>query len=194
MMDGALTESELLKGCISGNKESWSLFVKQYNKLIYHTIYKTLRVNGQPTDPDDINDLFQEVFTSFCENNCKKLRAFDPQKGVKLSSWLRMITVRMTIDQLRKSKPTTSLDALTVEPSQAGGQDGLLDEESMGLLREVIEQLSTKDTLLIELFYMKELPPEEIAQILKISVGALYTRKNRVMEKMRKIAEEQKFL
>ena len=193
-MDGALTESELLKGCISGNKESWSLFVKQYNKLIYHTIYKTLRVNGQPTDPDHINDLFQEVFTSFCENNCKKLRAFDPQKGVKLSSWLRMITVRMTIDQLRKSKPVTSLEALPVEPSQAGSQEGLLDEESMGLLREVIEQLSTKDKLLIELFYMKELPPEEIAQILKISVGALYTRKNRVMEKMRKIAEEQKFL
>ena len=194
MTDVSLTESELLNGCISGDKESWTLFVKQYNKLIYHTIYKTLRVNGQPTNPDDINDLFQEVFTSFCENNCKKLRAFDPQKGVKLSSWLRMITVRMTIDHLRKMKPVTSLDALPVEPSQTGGQEGLLDEESMGLLREVIEQLSTKDKLLIELFYMKELPPEEIAQILKISVGALYTRKNRVLEKMRKIAEDRKFL
>ena len=194
MTDFALAESELLKGCTSGDKESWSLFVKQYNKLIYHTIYKTLRVNGQPTDPDDVNDLFQEVFTAFCENDCKKLRAFDPQKGVKLSSWLRMITVRMTIDHLRKSKTSTSLDALPVEPSQAGDQEGLLDEESRGLLREVIEQLPTRDKLLIELFYMKELPPEEIAQILKISVGALYTRKNRVLEKMRKIAEEQKFL
>jgi RNA polymerase sigma-70 factor (ECF subfamily) len=194
MMDVSFNESELLKGCVSGKKESWTLFVKQYNKLLYHTIYKTLRVNGRPTDPDDINDLFQEVFTSFCENNCKKLRAYDPQKGVKLSSWLRMITVRMTIDHLRKSKPVASLDALSVEPSQAGGQEGLLDEEAMELLREVIEQLSTKDKLLIELFYMKELPPEEIAQILKISPGALYTRKNRVLEKMRKIAGEQKLL
>ena len=194
MMDVALTESELLEGCVSGDKESWTLFVKHYNKLIYHSIYKTLRVNGQPTNPDDINDLFQEVFTAFCENNCKKLRAFDPNRGVKLSSWLRMITVRMTIDHLRKSKPAASLDALPVEPSQAGGQEGLLDEESMELLRKVIEQLSTKDKLLIELFYMKELPPEEIAQILKISTGALYTRKNRILEKMRKIAEERKLL
>jgi RNA polymerase sigma-70 factor (ECF subfamily) len=194
MLDVALTESELLKGCVSGDKKSWTLFVKQYNQLIYHTIYKTLRINGQPTDPDDINDLFQEVFTSFCENNCKKLRAFDPQKGVKLSSWLRMITVRMIIDHLRKSKPATSLDALPVEPSQDGGQERLLDEESIELLREVIEQLSTKDKLLIELLYMKELPPEEIAQLLNISPGALYTRKNRVLEKMRKIAEERKLL
>ena len=193
-MNVALTESELLKGCISGDKESWSLFVKQYNKLIYHTIYKTLRVNGQPTDPEDVNDLFQEVFTSFCENDCKKLRAFDPQKGVKLSSWLRMIAVRMTIDHLRKSKPVASLDALPVEPSQAGGQEGLLDDESLKLLGEVIEHLSTKDKLLIELLYMKELPAEEVAQILNISAGALYTRKNRVIEKMRKIAEEQKLL
>ena len=194
MMDSTLTDSELLNGCVSGNKESWSLFVKNYNKLIYHTIYKTLRVNGCFIDPDDVNNLFQEVFASFCENNCKKLRMFDPKKGLKLSSWLRMITLRMTIDHLRKSKPEISLDALPVEPSQAGAQEKVLDEESMDLLREVIEQLSTKDKLLIELFYLKELPPEEIAQILKISVGALYTRKNRVMGKMRKIAEEKKLL
>ena len=100
----------------------------------------------------------------------------------------------MTIDHLRKSKSVTSLEELPVEPSQAGVQERVLDEESLGLLRQVIEQLSTKDKLLIELFYLKELPPEEIAQILKISAGALYTRKNRVMEKMRKIAEERKLL
>ena len=94
----------------------------------------------------------------------------------------------------RKSKPVASLDALPVEPSQAGGQEGLLDDESLKLLGEVIEHLSTKDKLLIELLYMKELPAEEVAQILNISAGALYTRKNRVIEKMRKIAEEQKLL
>jgi len=152
MMDVVLIDSELLKGCVSGDKASWSLFVKSYNRLIYHTIYKTLRVKGIPTDPEDVNDLFQEIFTSFYEKNCKKLRLFDLQKGVKLSSWLRVITVRRTIDHLRKSRPVTTLDTLPVEPPQAGNQKGLLDEESLELLREVIEKLSTKDKLLIEFF------------------------------------------
>jgi len=188
------TEVELLGGCIAGDKKQWTLFVERYNKLIYHTIYKTLRVNDVPTGPDDINDLFQEIFASFCANNCKKLRMFDPGKGVSLASWLRMITVRTTIDHLRKRRPVTSLDELPVEPAETGGQEAVVDEESLTLLREVVEQLSPGDKLLIELSFMRELPAEEVAGILQVSLTAFYTRKNRIIGKMRKIAEERNIL
>ena len=57
-----LNEEELLKGCFSGDKKAWDIFVERYNKLIYHTIYKTLRVNNKPTPPDDVNDLFIQPF------------------------------------------------------------------------------------------------------------------------------------
>jgi len=188
------TEDELLKGCISGDKEEWNIFIQRYSKLIYHTIYKTHRVNDKPANPDDINDLFQEVFTSFCADNFKKLRMFDSTKGCTLPSWLRMITVRMTIDHLRKNRPVTSIDDLSAEPSQACDQEAIIDEESIKYLREMIEELPAKDKLLIELFFMRELPPEEVAQILHISVGAFYTRKNRIIEKLRKIATDKKIL
>jgi RNA polymerase sigma-70 factor (ECF subfamily) len=188
------TEDELLKGCISGDKKKWNIFVQRYSKLIYHTIYKTLRVNDKPAHPDEVNDLFQEVFTSFCAENSKKLRIFDPRKGCNLPSWLRMITVRMTIDHLRKSKPVSSVDDLSVEPSQAGDQERIIDEESLNSLRELLEELPAKDKLLIELSYMRELPPEEVAQILHISVGAFYTRKNRIIEKLKKMATDKNIL
>jgi RNA polymerase sigma factor (sigma-70 family) len=188
------TEGELLKGCISGDKKNWDIFVKRYNRLIYHTIYKTLRVNGKPTDPDDVNDLFQEVFASFCANDFKKLRTFDPARGCSLPSWLRMITVRMTIDHLRKERPLTSMEELTIEPTQAGDQETIIDEESTGDLRELLEELPAKDKLLIELSFMRELPPEEVAQTLHISVGAFYTRKNRVIDKLRKKAADRNVL
>ena len=188
------TEGELLKGCISGDKKQWDIFVKRYNRLIYHTIYKTLRVNGKPTDPDDVNDLFQEVFASFCANDFKKLRTFDPARGCSLPSWLRMITVRMTIDHLRKERPLTSMEELTTEPTQAGDQETIIDEESTGDLRELLEELPAKDKLLIELSFMRELPPEEVAQTLHISVGAFYTRKNRVIDKLRKKAADRNVL
>ena len=190
-----LTEVELLKECILGNKEKWNIFVDKYSKLIYHTIYKTLRVNDKSTRPDDVNDLFQEVFASLCADNSKKLRMFDPEKGCSsLASWLRMITVRMTIDHLRKNRPTASIDDLPTEPAQAGDQEGIIDKESLNHLREMIEELDTKDKLLVELSFMRELPPEEVAQILHISVGAFYTRKNRVIEKLKKIAEDRNIL
>jgi RNA polymerase sigma factor (sigma-70 family) len=105
-----------------------------------------------------------------------------------------MITVRTTIDHLRKRRPVTALDELPVEPSQTGGQEEVLDEESLKMLRGVVEQLPPGDKLLIELAFMRELPAEEVAGILDISLTAFYTRKNRVIEKMRKIAEERKML
>ena len=187
-------EGELLEGCISGNREEWDIFVKRYSKLIYHTIYKTLRVNDQPANPDDVNDLFQEVFTSLCAENSKKLRMFDPRKGCNLPSWIRMITVRMTIDHLRKNRPLASVDDLPIEPSQAGDQETIINEESISHIRKLLEKLPAKDKLLIELSYMRELPPEEVAQILHISVGAFYTRKNRIIDKLKNLADDENIL
>ena len=189
-----LTEDKLLKGCISGDKKEWTIFIQRYSRLIYHTIYKTFRVHNKPTNPDDVNDLFQDVFTSLCADHFKKLRMFDPTKGCKLPSWLRMITVRMTIDHLRKIRPLTSIDDLPTEPFQTGHQEVTIDEESLKHLRELLEELPAKDKLLIELFFMRELPPEEVAQILHISAGAFYTRKNRIIEKLRKIATDKNIL
>jgi len=189
-----LTDQQLLNGCVSGDKASWALFVKHYSKLIYHSIYKTLRVNSSPTDPDDINDLFQEMFASICADKCKKLRSFDPCRGVSLASWLRMIAVRMTIDHLRRHKSSTSLEELLTEPSRDGGQEANMDEESLRCLSGVLEELPDKDKLIIDLFYFKELPPGEIARILNISVGAIYTRKNRVVEKIKQIARQRNIL
>ena len=125
-----------------------------------------------------------------CANNYKKLRAFDPQKGVSLASWVRMITLRMTIDHLRKEKDLTSLDGITIEPSQEGDQEEIISRESQALLGELLGELPAKDKLLIELHYLRELPPEEVAPLLHISVGAFYTRKNRIIEKLKKLAQD----
>ena len=187
-------EGELLKGCISGDKKKWDIFVKRYSKLIYHTIYKTLRVNDKPANPDDVNDLFQEVFTSLCAENSKKLKMFDPRKGCNLPSWIRMITMRMTIDHLRKNRPLASVDDLPIEPSQTGDQEIIINEESISHTRKLLEKLSAKDKLLIELSYMRELPPEEVAQILHMSVGAFYTRKNRIIDKLKNLADDENIL
>ena len=194
MVNADLADDELLRRCIEGDQSAWNLFVDRYSKLIYHTIYKTLRVNDKPAAPDDVNDLFQDVFASFCAQNCKKLRMFDPHKGASLASWLRIITLRMTIDHLRKSKECTSLEDMPTEPSQEGAQEGIIDRESQQYLRDMLDELPAKDKLLIELSYIRELPPEEVAQLLHISVGAFYTRKNRIIEKLKKKADDKNIL
>ena len=188
------TEEEILKGCISGNKEKWNIFAQKYRKLILHSIYKTLRVYEQPTNPDEVDDLFQDVFISFYANDFKKMRIYDPTKGRSLASWLRLITVRMTINHIKKSKPIPSLDDLPSKPSQKSRQELIIDKESQKNLSDIIEKLPTDDKLLIELSYIRELPPAIVAQMLHISVGAFYTRKNRIVSKLKKIANDRNIL
>ena len=99
--------------------------------------------------------------------------------------------VRMSDDHvLKKCKEHVSFDAMTIEPSHAGGQGELIDRESLSQLQTLLGDLPAKDTLLVELSYMRELPPEEVAQLLHISVGAFYTRKNRIIEKLKKMAQD----
>jgi RNA polymerase sigma-70 factor (ECF subfamily) len=194
MANTAPNEEELLKRCIAGDKETWNIFVQKYSKLVLHSIYKTFRAYDQPTDPDDVDDLFQEAFTLFYSDDFKRLRIFDPTKGRTLASWLRLLTVRMTINYIKKQRPTTSLDDLPLEPSQASNEGTIIDEESQKNLVDVLEELPLDDKLLIELSYIKELPPEIVAQMLHIAVGTFYTRKNRIINKIRKIASDRKIL
>ena len=83
---------------------------------------------------------------------------------------------------------------MTTEPSREGDQEQIINQESQALLVELLETLPDKDKLLIELSYLRELPPEEVAQLLHISVGAFYTRKNRVIEKLKKMAQDKKIV
>jgi RNA polymerase sigma-70 factor (ECF subfamily) len=194
VLSTALSEDELLNGCISGDKKRWDTFVQQYSNLIYHTIHQTLRVHEQPNSTDDVNDLFQEIFSALLKDNCKKLRIFDPSKGRSLASWLRLIATRLTINHIKKARPLTALEDLPIEPSHTESEDPLIDEESQNCLSAALEALSTDDKLLLELSYVREIPAKIIAQMLNISIEAFYTRKNRVINKLKKITADRNIL
>lgn len=97
-----------------------------------------------------------------------------------------MIAARLTIDFLRQQRPSGSdVDAIAgdgYDPAQS-----LLGGEQKKLLNEAIQSISARERILIDVFYRQGLSAEEVAAILKISVGAVYTQKSRLLEKLREI-------
>ena len=65
----------------------------------------------------------------------------------------------------------------------------LITEEETKLLDEAVGGLRGQDRLLIDLCYRNELHAREIAALLQVSPGAVYTRKNRILGKLRKALE-----
>lgn len=196
-------ERKLLSECISGSREAWDIFVRRYSKLVYHAISKTLNLYNAHCPQEDIEDLYNSLFLALIENNNKKLKQFEGKNDCTLSSWIRLITVRRTIDFLRGQKPMASLDEEDEEsrslmgtiPDRSPSADDQLElSESENLIQEAVEELPSSDKLFMELYYRKELSPEEIAGILNVSVSTVYSKKNRVREKLKKILKDKGFI
>ncbi len=188
----------LLKECISGKKEAWDTFVNRFSKLIYYSINKTLKLHTCNMEQEDVGDIYNSIFLSFIENNYKKLRQFEGREGCTLPSWIRLITIRHTIDFLRSQKRHISIDGDsdevrplidTLQDNKASVDELIELTETERIIKESIETLPSSDQLFMKLYYEKELPPEEIASIMNVSVNTIYSKKNRIREKIKKTLE-----
>lgn len=179
-------ERSLLAGCLNGEKTAWDAFVLQYSALVYHTIKKTLALYHVRSNDDQVEDLYQEFFLSILRNDFKKLRQFRGEYGCTLASWIRLVAARLTIDSLRKRQQALAPEA--AEPPNP--VDSLLGREEERLLLRALDMLSPKDRIFVDLCFCQSLQPEEIASILQLSVGAVYTQKSRILAKLREALEK----
>ncbi len=191
-----MTEQErnLLRGCLKGEKSAWDAFVNQYSGLAYYAIKKTLSLYHVELRADIVEDLFQDFFLSLMRDDFRKLRQFRAERGTSLASWLRVIISRQTIDFLRRQNDPVSRDIDTLHLSQPDPGDSQIDEEQIRLLSQALETLPSRDRLFVQLYFYRGLPPQEIAAILRVSVGAVYTLKSRVLDKLRETLKKHKAL
>jgi RNA polymerase sigma factor (sigma-70 family) len=187
-----MTEKEqtLIGGCIAKQKAAWDSFVQQYSPLVYHTIKKTLSLYHRDGSVEAVEDLFQEFFVAILRDDCKKLRQFRGERGCTLASWVRLVTVRITIDFLRKREPDyvrISDDICSDYPDIA---ETLVSREQEVSFQEAIQLLPPRDRAILQLCFRENLPPQDIAGILKMSVNAVYTQKSRILDKLRGILEK----
>jgi RNA polymerase sigma-70 factor, ECF subfamily len=182
-----MTEKEetLIAGCLRSEKAAWDSFVLQYSNLVYHTIKKTLNLHQVEPRADLVEDLYQEFFISILRNDYNKLRQFRGAHGCSLASWLRLLTVRLTIDFLRKQAPTSGEVAGVTSRHSPDPAEPFINEQQERLVNEAIQSLSPRERILLDLCYRQALASEEVAQLLKTSVNAIYTQKSRVLEKIR---------
>ena len=193
----------LLTKCIDGEQEAWDIFVKRYSKLVYHSILHTFKFHSFSSGEGEVEDIYNSIFLSLIENDYKKLRQFEGRGGCSLSSWIRLISVRGTIDFLRGRKNHLSLDEEnetarplieTLSDDNDSAEKKIERFETEQALRNAIDELPVSDKFFITLYYEKELSDEETAGIMNVSVNTIYSKKNRIREKIKKILVEKGFI
>jgi RNA polymerase sigma-70 factor (ECF subfamily) len=183
-----MSDDEMLKGLLLDDASVWKEFFDRYDRLIYRCITRvTARFPGVVTQ-EDVREIYANVVVNLLHHDKRKLRTFDPTKGSKLGSWIGLIAINTAYDYLRtlSRQPTSSAlseanerPALTECPF-----DKVVARELLGQLARTLGGFSEKDRLFVSLYYLEEKEPEEIAQIMGISVKTVYTKKHKLRSRL----------
>ena len=176
-------ERKLVRRCVQQDKKAWDIFVDKYNRVISHSIVQTLNKYASPLENKIVDELFNTVFLSLLENNCKKLSQF--QWKCKISSWLHLIAVHITIDYLRKQSKDISLDGETDDETPLKDRlkngnplpdDVIGEKEERVIFEQMKKSLTPREQLFLELYYNRELSRSEISRIMNITENGRHRR------------------
>ncbi|MGC6416007.1 MAG: RNA polymerase sigma factor [Bradymonadia bacterium] len=191
-------DDQLLADCLAGTRKGWQRLVERYSRYVYFLINATAKRHGASITEDEAEDLHNDFFVALLEDDYRRLRAFGGKNGCSLRSWLRVICIRRTIDSLRRRRktvslttdddgPTLQLEAPNADPLQALLTHGR--EQRRARLGELAQSLPADDRILLDMIYVQKLGATEISAALRIKKGAVYTRKTRLVQRLREAAK-----
>lgn len=178
------TDERLVRECVKGNQEAWSVLIDKYKNLIFSIPIKLGMYQEAP-------DIFQSVCLDLL-TDLPKLR--EPRA---LPKWLMQICYHKCVRHSRHADNQVSLDdADNVKAENVSVPDELfaqLQQEQM--LRNVISELSQLCSNLIRMLFF-ETPPRPyhaIAEELGLATGSIGFIRGRCLAKLKKQLEEKGF-
>ncbi len=187
---GLLNDESLILRAQQGDTEAFEQIVHRYDRRI---LALALRYTQ---DPDEAKDVYQEVFMRVY----RALPRF--QFRSQFTTWLHRIAVNVchTHHERRQRRPMVSLDQPLDGPASEGpridlvseagsGEDGVLQEELSGQIRQALQQLSPKQRLVFVLRHYHDFKLREIAAMLRCAEGTvkrhLFTATQRMRQHLR---------
>lgn len=176
-----------------GDVPSFNQLVRAYQSLVYHTAYRVLG------ESDAASDATQDAFV----NAYKNIRSF---RGGSFKAWLLRIVTNTCYDQLRakQRKPTSSLDALLVDPDNPAPGLGEAREESPHdraerqelayWIEKGLQTLPYDQRITLVLSDIDGFAYEEIAVATNANVGTVKSRLSRARAHMREYLLQQEEL
>jgi RNA polymerase sigma factor (sigma-70 family) len=165
MADIRKNDSELINDFKNGDIRGFNEIVRKYQQQVYWVIRRMV------IDHDDADDITQEVFVKVYS----ALKNF--REEANLFTWLYRIATNYSINHIRKikSKNLVSFEVISdpIETKEKGSEEIIDEETRRKVLNKAIESLPVQQKAVFNLRYYEELSYEEIAKIMKKSVGGI---------------------
>ncbi len=179
-------EKELIRKILKGEKELFSLFIREYENQIYSLCISIVK------NREEAIDLVQDTFYLAFKN----LSSF--KGNSKFSTWLYRIAYNLSISRVRRKNNLLSLDSVFEDGKEVDIEDETSDiwlsideEEIKRMIEEGMKKLKPWERAIIELRDIKNLNYDEIAEVLGIPMGTVKSRLNRARNHLKKIIEKE---
>ncbi len=187
----AADDAELVARLLKSDPEAWRTFTSRYSGLIIARIRRVLGRFARVTGEQDVDEIYARFCCDLLARDKKKLRAYDPAKGSRLSTWLGMLASHATYDYLRRVRrdrvcePMPESDSFqTEEPSP---YDQAVQRQRADIFMSVIDELSERDQLFIELYFGEGLDVESVARRMNINEKTVYTKKHKITARLEQL-------
>lgn len=171
-------ELELVALAKQGDTDAFSRLVTRHQHMVYNLSLRFMR------DAALAEDMAQEAF----------LKAYRLLKGFRgdcsFSTWIYRVTASVCISELNRRKRRKEVELLPIhEKQEAPAPREYFDLQD--LLRRCIAKLPTRYESVVNLYYLKETPYDEIAKALQIPMGTLKIWMHRARKQLKGILEKE---
>ncbi len=172
---------DLIRRFKGGDRPAFEDLLRKYQDRIYNLCRYMLQ------DAEEAQDAAQDAF----------LKAYAALKNFKpdaaFYTWLYRIAVNTCLDYKRKFRPEPFKDQSLAEdlPSAEPSPERRYQSKEIGqAIQSALEQLSKNSRAVIVLKEVEGLSYEEIAEVLKTSIGTIKSRISRAREELRRLLPE----
>lgn len=173
-------DRELVARMREGDAEALRLLMERYQQRIFALIFGIVR------DRHEVEDVAQEVFLKVF----MRISAFDGRS--KFYTWLYRVAANAAKDHLKKRsrRPALPLEAEASIPDAAVGPTEHADAaEKRLMVREAIASLPPRYREVLALRELEGLTYNELADVLKLSMGTVESRLHRARARLKRRLE-----
>ncbi|SRX74378.1 RNA polymerase sigma factor [Aequorivita antarctica] len=177
-------ETIIINQIIGGDTQAFAVLVDRYKDLVFTLAIRMLK------NREEAEEVSQDTFI-------KVFKALPKFKGdSKLSTWVYKVAYNTCLDRIKKNKKhynDVAIDSFTEHQIKTvdNALDALEEKEQQQTIQDCLQQLASKDSFLLSLFYFEELSLEEISHIVNMETNTVKVNIHRARKRLAIILKQQ---
>jgi len=176
-------EASIINQIIGGDTQAFSVLVDVYKDLVFTLAIRMLK------NREEAEEVSQDTFI-------KIYKALPKFKGEsKLSTWIYKVAYNTCLDQIKKNNrryDEVAIDSFSENQIKTldNALDALEEKEQQKTIQECLQQLASKDSFLLTLFYFEELSLEEISKVVNMEANTVKVNIHRARKRLGNILKQ----